>query len=182
MGPSELSFQSSRVPKVLRPGIRSFELSAKCAPHLGTRAHCVAFGRSARSRITFLQKEKFKKVGAGWWQGSRWYERAGERPERTQAVGLKEWRSLKAGLQLAERASYSRRVDTRRCALQIKSNTAAGRRAGLPNELHPKFELAEPMAVPNIPAQIHPNFILTSQSVVIKTTHLKLRGPNAYCH
>jgi hypothetical protein len=63
--------------------------------------------------------------------GFRWYERAGERPERTQAVGLKEWW---AGLQLAERASEL---------------TAAGRRAGLPNELHPKFELAEPMAVPN---------------------------------
>jgi hypothetical protein len=50
---------------------------------------------------------------------------------RTQAVGLKDWW---AGLQLAERAS---------------GFTAAGRRAGLPNELHPKFELAEPMAVPN---------------------------------
>jgi hypothetical protein len=28
--------------------------------------------------------------------------------------------------------------------------TAAGRRAGLPNELHPKLELAKSMAVPNL--------------------------------
>jgi hypothetical protein len=44
--------------------------------------------------------------------GFRWYELAGERPERTQAVGLKDWW---AGLQLANRASEC---------------TAAGRRAG----------------------------------------------------
>jgi hypothetical protein len=41
--------------------------------------------------------------------------------------------------------------------------TDAGRRAGLPNELHPKGELAEPMAVPN-PSSIHPKFEFTSQS------------------
>jgi hypothetical protein len=69
---------------------------------------------------------------AGWRQGFRWCERAGERPERTQAVGLKEWW---AGLQLAERASEF---------------TAAGSRAGLPNELHPKFESAKSTAVPKL--------------------------------
>ena len=71
-------------------------------------------------------------MGAGWRQGFRWYERPGERHERTQAVALKEWW---AGLHLAERES---------------GFTAVGRRAGLPNELHPNFELAEPMAVPNL--------------------------------
>ncbi len=59
-------------------------------------------------------------------------ERASERHERTQAVGLKE---LRADLHLAERESEF---------------TAAGRRAGLSNELHPKFDLAESMAVPNL--------------------------------
>ncbi len=54
-----------------------------------------------------------------------------KRPERTQAVGLKEWW---AGLPLAERTSEF---------------TAAGRRAGLPDERHPKLKLAEPTAVPN---------------------------------
>jgi hypothetical protein len=62
----------------------------------------------------------------------RWYERAGERPERTQAVGLKEWW---AALHSAERDSEF---------------TAAERRAGLPNELHPEFEFAKSMAVPNL--------------------------------
>ncbi len=61
--------------------------------------------------------------------GASGAERAGERHERTQAVGLKEWRLLHS----AERDSEF---------------TAAGRRAG-PKELHPKFELAESMAVPN---------------------------------
>jgi hypothetical protein len=57
----------------------------------------------------FLQKNN-QKVGAGWRQGFRWYERAGERPERTQAVGLKEWWK---GLQLAERASEFSAADER---------------------------------------------------------------------
>ena len=70
-------------------------------------------------------------LGAGWRQGFRSSGRAGERPERTQAVGLKEW----AVMQLAERASEI---------------TAAGRRAGLPNEVHPKIELAKSMAVPHL--------------------------------
>jgi hypothetical protein len=51
-------------------------------------------------------------------------------PER--AEELKEWW---AGLHSAERES---------------EYTAADRRAGLSNELHPKFELAESMAVPNL--------------------------------
>ncbi len=59
-------------------------------------------------------------------------ERAGERNARTQAVGLKEWW---AALHSAERASEF---------------TAAGRRAGLANELHPNYKLAKSMAVPNL--------------------------------
>jgi hypothetical protein len=51
--------------------------------------------------------------------------------------------------------------------------TAPGRRAGLPNELHPKFELAESTAVPKI-RKIRPKFELTSQSVVIKKARPKL--------
>ncbi len=36
-------------------------------------------------------------------------------------------------------------------AEQASEFTASGRRAGLPNELHPKFELAKSTAVPSIP-------------------------------
>jgi hypothetical protein len=60
-------------------------------------------------------------------------------------------------------------------------STAPGRRAGLPNELHPKFELAESTAVPKT-RKIRPKFELTSQSVVIKKALPKLGGPNTYCH
>ncbi len=49
---------------------------------------------------------------------------------------------------------------------------APGRRAGLPNELHPKFELAESTAVPKI-RKIRPKFELTSQLVVIKKARPK---------
>ncbi len=52
-------------------------------------------------------------------------------------------------------------------------STAPGRRAGLPNELHPKFELAESTAVPKT-RQIRPKFEFTSQSVVIKKARPKL--------
>jgi hypothetical protein len=48
------------------------------------------FGSSKLSQKTFLQKKTSEKVRAGWRQGFCWYERAGERPERTQAVGLKD--------------------------------------------------------------------------------------------
>jgi hypothetical protein len=85
---------------------------------------------------------------AVWRQGLRWYERAGERHGRTHKVLLKEWW---VGLHSAERES---------------DFTAASRRAGLPDELYPKSELAEPIVVP-ISAQIHPKFELASQSVVI---------------
>jgi hypothetical protein len=87
---------------------------------------------------SLLQKKNPKKVlgkkfEVGWRQVFRWYERAGERPERTQAVALKEWWG---GLHSAERESEF---------------AAAGRQAGLPNELHPNFELAESTAVPKVP-------------------------------
>ncbi len=88
--------------------------------------------------------------------GFRWCERACVCHERTHAVGLKEWW---AGLHLAERASEF---------------TAAARQAGLPNELHPKFELANSMAVPNLQLRSNRTFELTSQSVVIKKAHPKL--------
>jgi hypothetical protein len=56
--------------------------------------------------------------------------------ERASALNAHKQLAWSGGrLQLAERASEF---------------TAAGRRAGLPNELHPNFELAEPMAVPNL--------------------------------
>jgi hypothetical protein len=108
MGPSESSCRSSRAPKFCGRASEVWSGAQSARLTLGTRAH-----------------------GGRLEAGFRWYERAGERPVRTQAVGLKEWW---AGLQLAERASEL---------------TAAGRRAGLPNELHPKFESVEPMAVPN---------------------------------
>ncbi len=69
--------------KSLRPGIRIS--SARLT--LGTRAHRVAFKRSARSQKIVPSKKK--NLGAGWRQGLRWYERPGH--ERTQAVALKEW-------------------------------------------------------------------------------------------
>jgi hypothetical protein len=84
---------------------------------------------------SFLQKTKNSKKSFGQKflrQVFRWYERAGERPERTQAVALEEWWG---GLHSAERESEL---------------AAAGRQAGLPNELHQKFELAKSMAVPNL--------------------------------
>jgi hypothetical protein len=154
MGPSESRCQSSSVPKNCgrASGVWSGARSARLT--LGNRAHRVAFGcpahlKKSRSRIAFQKKRARpggirgagnpspsphpgdsrllrrvpKKLGAGWRQG----DRAGECPGRTQAVGLKEWW---AGLQLAKRASEF---------------TAAGRRSGFPNELHPKFELAKPM-------------------------------------
>ncbi len=167
MGPSESSCQSSRVPK-------------NCGRHpkFGAERELRAstWGFASRLDAPRVQKKPFlltqKKVRAGWRQGFCWYERAGERPERTQAVGLKDCNCNCNCNWLSERV-YSRRVDTRRCALQIKSDTAAGRRAGLPIEIHPKFESAEPMAVQN-PARIHPKFELASQSVVIKKAHPKL--------
>ncbi len=113
-----------------------------------------AFGRSARSKKPFLLKI-IQKVGAGWRQDFRWYERAGERPERARAAGLTEWC---AGLQLAERASEF---------------SAAGR------ELACLMNCIRNLSWPSqwrfqIPARIHPKFILTSQSVVIKKTHPKI--------
>jgi hypothetical protein len=129
MGPSESSCQSSRVPKKCGRASEVWSRARSALLTLGLqRAHRVAFGRSARSKNRSFNN---KKNGAYLRQGFRWYERAGERPERTQAVGLKEWW---AGLHSAERASEF---------------TAAGRRAGLFNELHPKFILAESMAVRN---------------------------------
>jgi hypothetical protein len=79
-----------------------------------------------------LRNKNLKNWGSGWRQSFRWYERVGELHESTQAVALEEWW---AGLRLAERESEF---------------TAAGRRMGSPNKLHPKFELAESMAVPNL--------------------------------
>ncbi len=58
-------------------------------------------------------------------------------------------------------------------APRASESTAPGRRAGLPNELHPKFELAESTAVPKI-SKIRLKFELTSQSVVIKKARPKL--------
>ena len=129
MGPSELSFQSSRVPKICGRASEVWSGARSARLTLGTRAHRVAFKRSARPKKFVPSKTKM--LGAGWRQGFRWYERPGERHERTQAVALKEWW---AGLHSAERESEF---------------TATGRQAGLPNKLHPKFELAESMAVPN---------------------------------
>jgi hypothetical protein len=60
------------------------------------------FGAGAQTQKIVPSKNK---NGAGWMEGFHWYERAGERFERTQAVGLKEWW---AALHLAERV-YSRR-------------------------------------------------------------------------
>ncbi len=95
---------------------------------LGIRAHR---DMHATRVIKKPSRNLSKKVEGGWRQGFRWYERAGKRHECTQAVGLKEWW---AGLHSVERESEFR---------------AAGRRAGLPNELYPEFESAESMAVPN---------------------------------
>ncbi len=91
-------------------------------------AHRVSF----KTLRAFPKNPSKKMLGAGWRQGFRWYERPGECHERTQAVALKEWWT---GLHSAERESEF---------------TAAGRQAGLPNKLHPKFELAKSMAVPNL--------------------------------
>ncbi len=107
------------------------KFGAECAPQPGdSRSSRRVWTLRAFKKNRSLRKGK--KVGAGWREGFRWYERAGERHERTQAVGLKEWW---AGLHSAERDSEF---------------TAAGRRAGLANELHPEFEFAKPMAVPNL--------------------------------
>ncbi len=56
----------------------------------------VAFGCSKRSKIRILHRKKTPKTWGRLEAGFRWYERAGERHERTQAVGLQ-----LAGLQLA---------------------------------------------------------------------------------
>ncbi len=83
MGPSELSFQSSRVPKVCGRASEVWSGARSARPTLGIRAHRVAFGRSARSKKKFLQKQKSKRR-----QVFRWYERACVCHKRTQAVGL----------------------------------------------------------------------------------------------
>jgi hypothetical protein len=73
MGPSELSFQSSRVPKICGQASEVWSGARSALLNLGLRAHRVAFGRSARTRKT----RSFKKnVGAGRRQGFRWSERA----------------------------------------------------------------------------------------------------------
>jgi hypothetical protein len=149
---SRIELSVKPCPENLRPGIRSLERSAKCAPHRGFALIASPYGHPARSKKNVPKKNNSKQVRARY---DKYDERAGERPERTQAVGLKEWWT---GLQLAERASEF---------------TAAGRRAGLPNELHPKFELAKPVAVPN-PSSNPSKDLLTSQSVVFQKTHPKL--------
>jgi hypothetical protein len=58
-------------------------------------------------------------------------------------------------------------------AFRHASRRAVHTSAGLPNELHPKFELAESTAVPKI-RKIRPKFELTSQSVVSKKARPKL--------
>jgi hypothetical protein len=123
---------SQAVSKSLRPGIQSLERSAKCTPQPGdSRSSRRVWTLRAFQKKRSLKKQS-KKLGSGWKQGFRYYERAGERHERTQAVALKEWW---AGLHSAERQSEF---------------TAAGRRAGSPINLHQKFGLAESMAVPNL--------------------------------
>ncbi len=118
MGPSESSCQSSRVPKncgrasEVWSGARSTRLT------LEIRAHRVAFGRSARSKKK-VPSQNIQKVGAGWRQGSRRYERAGERPERTQAVGLKEWWACNW---LSERVSLQPPADKRACPMSSIRN------------------------------------------------------------
>jgi hypothetical protein len=89
---------------------------------------------------TFLQKKQC------FGQGFRWYERAGERPERTKAVALKEWWT---GLQLAVRDSKF--TDERACQMSSIRNLS------WPSQW--RFQIS---------AQIHPKFELTSQSVVIE--------------
>jgi hypothetical protein len=158
--------------KNLRVGIRSLEQSANCAPQPCAPQPCAPqpsrssrwFGRSARSKKTVPSTTK-KKVGAGWRQGFCWYERAGERPERTQAVGLKDWW---AGLQLAERASDFTAAGSTHAVVRCKSNQLQP----------PGDERACPMSsIRNlrwpsqwrfqIPAGSFLRFELASQSVVI---------------
>jgi hypothetical protein len=211
---SESSCQSSRVPK-LRPGIRSLDRSAKCAPHPGDSA------RSPRRVWTLLACQKIQKANdfpgrtdgpltlvthtamsdpgglAGpavpppapaatvWPQGA---EPSKAKQKLSFARASKEqWLEQKA----ARFAEMSATADAARAAeeeevlrtlrtarpLRVRagsrgapSATPAGAlspsSAGLPNELHSKFELAESTAVPKI-RKIRPKFELASQSVVI---------------
>jgi hypothetical protein len=99
---------------------------------------------------SFLQKNKtFKKVWAGWRQGFSWYERAGERPERTQAEGLKD--GGRACNWLSERVSLQPPADERACPMSSIRNLSWLSQW--------RFRIS---------AQIHPKFELASQSVVIK--------------
>ncbi len=50
MGPSESSFQSSRVPKVIGRASKIWSGARSARLTLGTRAHRAAFRRSARSK------------------------------------------------------------------------------------------------------------------------------------
>jgi hypothetical protein len=61
MGPSELSFQSSRVPKNCGRASEVWDGARSARPTLGIRAHRVALGRSARSKKNVPSKKKLSK-------------------------------------------------------------------------------------------------------------------------
>jgi hypothetical protein len=76
----------------------------------------------------------------------------------------------------AHRVAFGRPARSKKPLQKNRSKkTAAGRRAGLPNELHPNFELAESMAVPNLSSD--PSKVEFCQPI---GRHPKLRGPNTY--
>jgi hypothetical protein len=149
MGPSESSSQSSRVPKRCGRASEVWSGARSALLNLGIqRAHRVAFGRSVRSKKIVPSKKKTKKVVAGWRRGFHRYERAGERHERTQAVGL--GFGGRACIRLSERASLQPPADERAWPL------SSIRIYSWPSQW--RFQIS---------AQIHPKYELASQSVVI---------------
>jgi hypothetical protein len=155
MGPSESSSQSSNVPKSCGRASEVWSGARSALLNLGIqRAHRVAFGRSARSKKTVPSKNKNfpKKVVAGWRRGFCWYERAGERHERTQAVGL--GFGGRACIWLSERASLQPPANERAWPM------SSIRIISWPSQW--RFQIS---------AQIHPKYKLASQSVVIKKAH-----------
>jgi hypothetical protein len=95
-------------------------LTKLCAPTPGAAVSWTVSRLNAPRvpKKAFFQKTK--KLGAGWRHGFRWYERPGERHERTQAVALKEWW---AGLHSAERESeLTAAADKRACPISSIRN------------------------------------------------------------
>jgi hypothetical protein len=116
----------------------------KCAPTQGIqRVDCVAFGRSANQNKSTPKKSPAasppnEQPGEPCGAGPQPLLPQCGRKERTPPC-LSRSRSSRSRAPASSRTNKAREIDF----------TAASRRAGLPNELHPEFELAKSMAVPN---------------------------------